>query len=268
MEQENWFCKCIKKKGLLFLVLLLVVVSIYAGFEIYNQKKINEDLEAKIKNITKLESVLKNKDSDFMEEFYKLRIDWTNEKIELETKKGNVDRELYRIVCIVIAAALVGPLFGWTYIKEKIDRSVREIVGNRIAMLTDKDIIIVKQVIEAYEKEIDLQENSTIVVVYTEEKEKSKIQKVMDKFKKVEFEKFRDIKEINVSEKNLILFCNIPKDHDEEVINFINSNEVNCFYFHEDNKLETQTIRDTRKPKFANTVNTLYVRIIESLKMV
>ncbi len=273
MEKQCPCCKLMRSKNWKYIIILMlfIVFSIYNIYAI-NQvdKRIAQTIDGYQQSITDIETELKGQNKDLMTEFYKLRLDWTNEKIRLETKKSYVEGELFRIQVYGVVFLTITSIFGgtmWSGIKTRVDNAVAKVIENEVKVKKN----IIENIIDEKDKERKVKLEKKILMVSRDEESNEEVKSFLDSmgFKYIFTKKIEDI---SVEEKYHLIFLNnkdgnIEKDKDgikqiaEKISNKYGKDKLYFYYNNEGLHLNYKNI----KLNYCNSEFTLYRNLIDTL---
>lgn len=265
-----------KNKFQEFFIILGVILAIsniafvfIASHNTYNIEKMDEQLQSRINKyeqaILNIETSLKDQDKDFMNEFYKLRLDWTNEKIELEAKKGSVDREIYKIYVFATAFMIIGSLGIFATLRSAINRSMYE----HISSLTKENKEIIKEIIKNNREEEELKREKEILILAQEEDSNKKLEMFLESmgFKNITVQIWNDI--INFEDYHLVI---LNREDDifgwkkaEEIVKDNSNIKFFDYVVNKDNWMKDNRIKNVLNR--SNSQITLYRNLLETLKI-
>lgn len=273
-------CPCYRlggviKKNFKFIILLLLVLAL-GIYNIYSIKSMEREVKNTINKynaaMEDINTKIEEKDQDLINEFYKLRLDWTNEKIELENKKGEVGRDIDRIYVHAAAFLVITTIFGgiiWTNIERIVKERVHEEIGEKIKIKKE----VIENIIDEKDKEKNIKLNKSILLIAKEKKANENVKKFLEKmeFKKIktsliddntlcENEKI-DLVFINNFNGNIADNENNLKEEVEKIVRKYGKERVYFYYNEKRLMLNYYGI----KKNFANSEFTLYGNLIETL---
>lgn len=271
---KKW-CKSIDECVKLSIILLLFFVLII-GYNFYYidnyYTKIQSRLDKYDETINDIEGKLKNENYDLMIEFYKLRLDWTNEKIKLEAEQGYVEGEIHRIYIYGGAFILIITLLGGliyknaeTYIENKVFKGIKE------KLEVKKDLI--EDVIEDKVKELQVISEKKILMLAENPDKNKEVKSFLNKmeFKHLDTKKLDD--KHNKKNYDLIFINNKDgniveknddknlKDYVKEVVSIYGEDKVYFYY----NNTEVRFPNNGIKCNHANSKFTLYRQLVDTL---
>lgn len=254
------------KKNFKFIVLLLLILAL-GIYNIYSIKSMEREVKKTINqyddSMKNIEAKIKEKDQDLINEFYKLRLDWTNEKIELESKKGEVGREIDKIYIYGGAFIILGSLGIWTRLKQIIEKSVEDFTG--------EDIRTIQSIMNQHKKEAKIKKSSRILMLAEEDEINQQTKLFLNNmgFKHITTKNINDLSSeedydlifINNEEGNI---AEQDKDLKREVGNIVKKYGKDSLYFYYNKNIGLNLYYDGIKKNFANSEFTLYGRLIET----
>ncbi|WP_026895714.1 NARF domain-containing protein [Clostridiisalibacter paucivorans] len=255
------------KKNFKFIILLLLVL-VFSIYNIYSIKSMEREVKDTINEydatMEDINTKIEEKDQELINEFYKLRLDWTNEKIALETKKGEVGRDIYRIYIYGGVFIMLGSLGIWTRLKQIIEKIVEDFTG--------EDIRTIQSIMNEHKKEVKIKKSSRILMLAEENEinQQTKLFLYNMGFKHIttkninnkSSEEDYDLIFINNEDGNI---AKQDKDLEREVGNIVKKYGKDTLYFYYNKNIRLDLHYDGIKKNFANSEFTLYERLIETL---
>lgn len=231
-----------------------------------NDKTLSE-LEEKIKKYDEIISKYDNKSEEIRNDLYNnkkeildkfetLRTQWSNEKIEINNKKSEMDRNLK--ILIGVASAL--GISSFFVAKGIIDKQMAKGVEKYIKRNADK----LKGLIDKQDKEDELRKDKKILVLSENEEEEKEIKEILSDFDGAVFKSI--YKKPNFKKYDVIFFNNIKGSiKQEKMIGIINENKKLYYFYYNTTRDNLEKYGDANVT-FANTKITIYVNLLTLLK--
>lgn len=258
-----------KQLSLIWEVLLIFLIILFLSLTTYNthtietiEKRVQETIDKHETAFRDIETRLKDQNKDLMTEFYKLRLDWTNEKIELETKKGYVDRQIFRIYVIAGAFVLFGSIGIWNTLQSAVKKSVYEHISN----LTEENKEVIQKIIECNREEQRIKNEKRILLLAKEEASNKDIEVFLQN---MGFEKIMPkviSKSADYNGYDLVLLNRIDDRFHKDDAKRIVENNPNVKFFDyvssDDNRMGS---KKENVLNYANSQITLYGHLLDTL---